>query len=366
MIRLHELEPGNPRWPCRLGELTRKSGDVEQAVGWLSRASEIEPGDPHVQHLRVMLAPFLPDLSGPEFLLETLAKPSVPVSVGIEAARRLIGSGMTRPARESLISIAPRATHEKDAREVRILLTVIDVISTCRSAVGGVHPLVGRGPAVFDRRRGSDAAALVFAGLDGSFGGVPVDLIQAMLIPLGVNAIYLFDPNRLLHLAGNPALGRDYAETLLALRRRLKRWGVRRLATIGASAGGFAAMRYGLDLGVERVLGFGAPTTLHQGVLSDDGHVGRIKKRLVQYVPDMIGPIRPRLVESAAGPLIDLYFGSEVVLDRTQAEAIGDLDNVRLVSVEGLSRHAVAGEMLLRGELAGVIAGVFAPGPGMQ
>ncbi len=358
--RLRELEPNSLEWPCQLGHVARQRLDFDEAKAWLAKAAAIESGHPLVEHLRTRLAAARSDLADPDVLIQTLASPAAPILVAAKAAYRLISKGLTGPAREGLQGLAARAVTPEESRQIRLLLMAIDAIDACRSAGGDVRPVEWAGPAVMRRQEGTDCAAIVFTGIDGGFGGVPTDVVQALLVQQGVSAIYLFDPNRLIHLAGNAELGRDYMETLRSLRRTLDEWGVRRLTTIGASAGGYAAMRYGLDLGAQRVLCFGSPTTMERDVLLAEGRGRTIMDRLETYASDMIGPLRPRLEAADARPQIDLYFGAGMALDRSQAEAIADLDEVRLFAIPDLDRHTVVDELLLGGELPGIFEGAFA------
>jgi len=79
--------------------------------------------------------------------------------------------------------------------------------------------------------------------------------------------IAIRDPQRCFALCGVPGLGHTYADCVANLRRLVAALGGPDIYVTGVSAGGYPALRYGLDLGAEGVLGFSAPTTLD---LADD------------------------------------------------------------------------------------------------
>ncbi len=356
LTRLTVLEPDEVEWPCQLGHVARRMEDFDTANAWLAHASRIDTGHPLVQHLRLRLARFHPEISGPEYLLENLAKPDVPIGVGVQIARRLTARGLSGAAVEGLRRLKARSTDPKEQRGIETHLKVAEAVEACRAAGGEPLSRSDRRAAIVEPREGAETAVLVFSGIDGAFGSVLLDLTHALLFPLGVSTIHLIDVNRLVHLAGNPDLGRDYPETIRAIRRQLDAWAVRRVVTLGASAGGYAAVRYGLDLGADRILAFAPPTTLQRDVLWEDGRGFTVISRLEQYAPTMMGPLRPHVAVAGSASRIDLYFGSDMALDRTHAEALAGLEGVRLCEIPGLDHHGAAGELLVRGELPAILA----------
>jgi hypothetical protein len=79
--------------------------------------------------------------------------------------------------------------------------------------------------------------------------------------------IAIRDPQRCFALCGIPGLGETYAECVGNLRQLIDALDRPDVYLTGVSAGGYPALRYGLDLGAHGVLGFSAPTTLD---LADD------------------------------------------------------------------------------------------------
>jgi hypothetical protein len=121
-----------------------------------------------------------------------------------------------------------------------------------------------------------NSKTLLVAPYDGAenliltFGGNTGYLMLPPPIVMLPNAhlVALRDPQRCFGLCGIPGLGDNYRECLGNLRQIIAALGAKRVYCIGVSAGGYPALRYGLDLGAHGVLGFSAPTTLD---LADDG-----------------------------------------------------------------------------------------------
>lgn len=79
--------------------------------------------------------------------------------------------------------------------------------------------------------------------------------------------IAIRDPQRCFAMCGVPGLGATYGDCVANLRVLIEALGGPEIYVTGVSAGGYPALRFGLDLGAQGVLGFSAPTTLD---LADD------------------------------------------------------------------------------------------------
>ncbi len=121
-----------------------------------------------------------------------------------------------------------------------------------------------------------DNAALLVAPCPGartlviSFGGNTNFLMlpQSIVTLPDAHLIAIRDPARCFALCGLPVLGADYAACLASLRRLIDSLGASHIYCTGVSAGGYPALRFGLDLGARGVLAFSPPTTLD---VADDG-----------------------------------------------------------------------------------------------
>lgn len=141
-------------------------------------------------------------------------------------------------------------------------------------------------------------------------------------------------------MAGIDGLGEDYGSSTEGLRSVLDRLGAGQgrlpVHAVGTSTGGYAALRYGLDVEADRVTVFGSPGSIR---LADDETASM--KRYPELVP--VGECAPEQVRSA----IELY------RERNAAEARG-------APYGGIPRVlAVHGELHERDTLwAGLIAGI--------
>jgi tetratricopeptide (TPR) repeat protein len=205
------------------------------------------------------------------------------------------------------------------------------------------------------RRPGSERLLLVFTGMAQEAGGIPLPLLHGLLSQLPINVIYLRDYQRLMYLNGIRQIGASYGDTLLALKEIQTTMGANRLFCIGTSAGGYAAIRYGLDMGAEAVLGFGAPTNATTNIQEHDNRGPSILYRLFKQVPEMAVNLR-RLVEACPQPPnIRLYYGECMPQDRLHAENMAGLTGIELHPTVDFSEHKIVGKLLADGKLEGII-----------
>ncbi len=150
------------------------------------------------------------------------------------------------------------------------------------------------------------------------------------------------DPQRCFGVCGLPVFGNDYQECLDSLRFLIEELGVTEVYCSGVSAGGFPALRFGLDLGAHGVLAFSTPTTLD---LSDDpdAPLSRYPQLAALYrrrhnVPlDLArayaaAPTRPRAI---------LLFSPSNQRDTWLAERMGHIEGVTLERVSPEADHRV-------------------------
>src|SRR5205085_8981054 len=92
--------------------------------------------------------------------------------------------------------------------------------------------------------------------------------------------LYLRDFLSLCYQGGVPGLGDSYAATLAQLKHIVHESSVEKLYVLGSSAGGYAALRYGLDLSADAILALSPITEL----CSDGLTARRLKAR--QLTPE--------------------------------------------------------------------------------
>jgi len=199
-----------------------------------------------------------------------------------------------------------------------------------------------------------DLQFLSFAGLNLGMGMPPFEFLRS-LSSRDIPGWFIKDfyqswyHKGLLGLTADMAETRDYLQGLLGEREG------RRLVTLGASSGGYAAIVYGCWLRAERALAF-SPQTM-------------ITRRIVAQYASLDTPENLRFLDREAGalnlrlflqkqpyvPEITVYYGSDHEQDTKEALQLEGLPNVTLVPVAGVEGHSVSGELRQRGELDGIL-----------
>ena len=199
-----------------------------------------------------------------------------------------------------------------------------------------------------------DLQFLSFAGLNLGMGMPPFEFLRS-LSSRDIPGWFIKDFYQSWYHKGLLGLTGDMAETRDYLRGLLGERGGRRLVTLGASSGGYAAIVYGCWLGAERALAF-SPQTL-------------ITRRIVAQYAALDTPDTLRFLDREAGtlnlreflqnqphvPEITVFYGSDHEKDTKEALQLEGLPNVTLIPVAGVEGHSVSGELRKRGELDGIL-----------
>lgn len=183
----------------------------------------------------------------------------------------------------------------------------------------------------------STTVAVIFTGLvDRAM--VPLPSLDRYFAELDISTIYLRDSTRFLFNSGISSISSDFSGTVDYLRRLLADWNTCRLVSVGSSAGGFAAIRYGLALGAERIVTFSSPTNLNSDFLAEDGRARLVEKRL-QGLPREVLDIRPTVRANRGRTPIHVTFGKGMRQDSRHAHHIAGEPGVHLHPIEGLAVH---------------------------
>ena len=205
-------------------------------------------------------------------------------------------------------------------------------------------------------RPGSRSVLFVFCGLN-NLPGVADETLIAQMADVDAHLVILRDPHGLIYLKGVAPLGGDMAATAQGMVDLAAGLGAERILCFGTSAGGYAALRYGLMVGAERVIGFGALTllTAERCRVRADGRAAGLGQRLVDEVEAQLGDCRPMLEARDPPMQVDLYFGEKMPLDRFQAEHVDGVPGVRLHPLEGVGTHAVVSNLHNAGRLGDIL-----------
>lgn len=155
----------------------------------------------------------------------------------------------------------------------------------------------------------------------------------------GTNIIALRDDRRLWHLGGVRGLGGNYEDTLAGLQRLTGELGAEKTFIVGCSSGGYAALRYALDLEPGAVLAI-SPMVGHDDIPSLLPKFPGLRP-LMRTVPGMPVDLRPLYQSHPNPPKVTIAWGGRHQFDNQQATRMRGLPNVTLMPVPGISAHAV-------------------------
>jgi tetratricopeptide (TPR) repeat protein len=322
--RLTELEPGTARWSLKVVQLLNWFGHVDEAVAELDKLNRQWPDDP-------MVRTFVRHYG-----------PAAALPLGPATARgRLRGPDPDHATEAELQALADKAPDLAEHR--RPVLAIDPKRDVLVAQVGG-----------------SEVGVLVFTGSNDAVS-MPLALFDQYLAPLAITAIYLKDFNRLRFLRGIRSMGADYQTTLVALRELLAGLGVRRLCTLGNCDGGFAAIRYGVELGADRIIAFHAPTHSPPETLAKVEQARNfMRRRLAAMVPADMSDLRQFLQACPHDARIELFYDETEPRDTLHAMYLSDLPGIRLHPRPGNSmHHLLLGLALTSDDFTGVLGTLF-------
>jgi hypothetical protein len=200
-------------------------------------------------------------------------------------------------------------------------------------------------------KEGAETTVVAFCDFRQRFN-MPVNtLYHVWLSHLPANVVILRDWERMLYLQGVASLGSvdDSVEKLKEMLALLK---TRKTVTIGNSAGGFGALHYGALLGADASVVFAPPVNIPHTV-ENLRKRARLRNALVEKRDE--GAIQwPDLkVMYSENPNLraHIFYGELNDLDRTHAESMAGVDNVKLTMIEGATSHGLLGMVAEEGLL---------------
>ena len=294
--RLAALAPDNPRWRLQTVRFLVLSGRVMEGAAELGTALERWPEDASLRAF-ALISGFRTPAEIP------------PRSAG---AGRFDIAALREQQLRRVLDGAPQ-----DA-ELRRPLVVEDKASDVL-----VAPMPG-----------AAAGVLVFSAMGDSVS-MPLPLLDRYLAALGVTAIYLKDFQRLFYMRGVASLGASRDDTLRALREIRDGLGLRRLCTLGTSAGGFAATRYGVELAADRLLSFcGETHSRVEDLTKLEPGIAVIRRQVGAQVPAEDLDLRRFLLSRQHQSKIAWFYPEESPHDKAHA--------LHLAGVDGVALHPVA------------------------
>jgi hypothetical protein len=124
---------------------------------------------------------------------------------------------------------------------------------------------------------------------------------------------------------------------------------------LAISAGGFAGLRYAMDLQAKSFLGMSIRSDFSEKSLSKMDPFFR-REELRRAAPRMFLDLKPLLARSSWPERIILYCGEKNSGDRFHAQRLADLKNVEVTMVEKLTSHNVISALLANGTFERVLS----------
>jgi lipopolysaccharide biosynthesis regulator YciM len=220
------------------------------------------------------------------------------------------------------------------------------------------RPIVADNPRqelLIAERPGAKTGVFVFTGLGGRMG-LRLPIFDHYLAALGVSAFYLKDFTGLAALNGIKSLGGRYAATLNSLHDLITARGIKRVCTIGYLAGVRAAVRYGIDLNAESIIGFSGATGL-EPALAEANLNSRIIERFTESLsPDILDLnrfLRYRVYRSN----IELIYDPEAESERDNALHLSGLTGVHLHPLTGRAHYeSITAQLAVEDKLFDLLA----------
>jgi hypothetical protein len=205
--------------------------------------------------------------------------------------------------------------------------------------------LAAEGVAVsLDTATDSDTALMAFGGMKSAAGIASFEFV-ALTRSMPVKKIYVRDPRQSWYHRGMPSQGNTLESVGEVLREIVQQNRVKRLVTVGASAGGYAALVFGALLEADEVLAFGPQTVLDRATLDAMGD--HRWDDLLQPLHEK-GAIEPRWADlrealpRALAPRTRCKVFFDITTDdRQHAERLAGIDGVRMFRF-GRGGHVLA------------------------
>jgi pimeloyl-ACP methyl ester carboxylesterase len=199
---------------------------------------------------------------------------------------------------------------------------------------------------------GEDRAILVFAG-GGAKLWMTLEGLHRKLSAFRCHLVYVRDPDVSFFLERR-ATGENADAIAQGLRAAVQGLGATRIFCLGNSMGGYAALRYGLDLGAEAVLAF-APVTDPAAQSLDPEIVPRLRRRQPGLMLDLVSLYR----DAARRPRATLCYGGAHHTDRAAARRLLGIPGIRCLAAEGVGVHSVIRWFLAHGGFDQLVAAML-------
>lgn len=210
---------------------------------------------------------------------------------------------------------------------------------------GLAEPIKVRPPTdVVIARAGTVKQALIAFGGAAELFWLPREFLELT----NCHLVILRDPRRHFHMAGIEGLGETYEECVQGLRHLVSDLAATKVFMAGSSSGGYAALRYALDLGGVRAVLAISPVTGGDFVAGTEQHPGL--RAVMRAAPEMMVDTLPLYQQHSDPPKVIVAWGDQHATDNEQAVRMGVVPNVTLEPLRGVSHHPIPVHLVVRPE----------------
>lgn len=195
-----------------------------------------------------------------------------------------------------------------------------------------------------DPQRAAHTLLIVFTGIGKQFW-VSLDLLHRILRRRFGQILYLRDFREIYFLAGVHGLGEDYAATLARLKQIAGASSIEKRLVLGTSAGGYAALRYGLDLSADAILALSPATDLRNGV-----HEVIANRLRDLQIPAEELDLLSAYERAQHRPRVTIVYGGHNPGDCAAAQRFAHFSEFRLVPVPNVASHDITAHLIGTGE----------------
>ena len=288
--------------------------------------------------------------------MKKVSDPSLKPAIRLKACDTLIQFGYVSAALPCLRSLVPNPKIGGNAR----LLQRTGEYLLRRGLVNDSDPagadLRGKGRTLIsedthsglwrslDPKLAAENLVIVFTGVSRQFW-ISLDILHRILGRYFGQIVYLRDFRSIYYLAGVGDWG-GYGDTLEQLRNIAGKAKAKKLYVIGISAGGFAALKYGLDLSADAILSL-SPRTELSYMQQREKSANRLRRL---RIPTDALDLLPVYDQAPRRPRTTIVYGAKNEIDTTQAERLAHLPEIHLMPLPGVAAHNIMTHLLAGGQ----------------
>lgn len=213
----------------------------------------------------------------------------------------------------------------------------------------------------------ADGVVFIFSGVARRLA-IPLTLLDKFLAGYGIALVHLVDKEDSYYLNGISGLGGSFESSVGRLKEIAKRYGAKRIITMGHSAGGTAALHYGVALDACYILAY--TPVCNAGLDFFDYHADYRNRPQLRKVNQVVAAkrhdIRPLLAYGDFEGQVDLYAGEYCTKDLVHVDYLSDLPQVAKHVVKDVAVHAVLFPAFLDGSFLQTLLGVVEKANALQ